>query len=326
MSANAQPTAEEARHSVLTVVDEFTALMLTRADAEQDDEDIAGVLVAALRALMPGTELLRARFAMDSDGDLHLRESHDIAALRNLGETEETLFAAASSAKAPVPRRGPGGEVSALMAPLVLRSGVIDLFVLWAVGAEGLSDIDAVTFATLGRLASAAVAGRETQDEARLDALTGCLNHGAMHAQLAREVARVERGGGRLACVMLDLNDFKSANERHGHPVGDQLLRAVAAALAAECRPYDSCCRYGGDEFLVILPNSDMREALAAAERLRSAVARASVVHGGDEIRVTATTGVAAWRTGESAADLIKRADQALLRGKAASRDAGRDG
>ena len=120
--------------------------------------------------------------------------------------------------------------------------------------------------------------------------------------------------------MMLDLDDFKAVNDRHGHPVGDDLLQAVAANVAAECRPYDSCCRYGSDEFLVILPDGDMTEALGAAERMRSAVARAAVSRDGDEIAVTATTGVVARRTGDSAADLISGADQALLRAKASQR------
>ena len=319
MSENTQNAGGGGGRSVLTVVGDFAALMLSPAEPEQDDEDIVEALIAGLHRLVPDADVLRARFAMDADGDLRLRETVDVHQLRALGETEETLFAAVSATD-PVSRRGPAGEVASLMVPLVLRGGVIDLVVLQATADRRLSDTDALALSTLRDLAGAAVVGREAQDEARLDALTGCLNHGAMHAQLAREVARVERTGGRLACVMLDLDDFKAVNDRHGHPVGDDLLRAVAASVSAECRPYDSCCRYGGDEFLVILPDGDMTEALGAAERMRAAVARAAVTLDGEEISVTATTGVAARRTGDSAADLISGTDQALLRAKASQR------
>jgi diguanylate cyclase (GGDEF)-like protein len=257
---------------------------------------------------------------MSVHGDLVLQQTHDVARLRSLDETEETLFAAVS-ATGPVIRHGGEGQVASLSAPLVLRGGVVDLLVLRAATREGLSDTDVLSFSTLRELAIAAIAGRQSQDEARLDALTGCLNHGAMHAQLAKEVAQVERTAGELACVMLDLDGFNSVNEQHGHPVGDELLRAVATNLLAQGRRYDSCCRYGGDEFLVILPNSDLSEAMRAAERMRAAVARALVRHGAQEIAVTATTGVAAWQVGESAADLLTRADQALIRRKAAERN-----
>jgi diguanylate cyclase (GGDEF)-like protein len=319
MSHREHPSGSGDGRLVLLVVGEFAALMLAAADPEQVDEDVSGALIGGLRVLVPSAEVLRARFAFNSDGDVELQETHEVSRLKALGETEKTMFQAVSATR-PVSRQRAGGEVVSLMAPLVLRAGAIDLFVLRTTGGA-LSDTDALAFATLRDLASAAIVGRQARDEARLDALTGCLNHGAMHAQLAKEVARAERVGGPLACVMLDLDDFKSVNERHGHPVGDELLRAVSASLREQCRPYDSCCRYGGDEFLMILPASDIDEATAAAARMRSALARAAIRYDSDEIAVTATTGVAAWRPGESAADLITRADQALFSGKDAKRD-----
>ncbi len=320
MSERSQVGEGNDRASVLIVVREFAELMLASVDPEQNDEDVTDLVVAGLRALVPGAEVLRARFAMSDDGDLQLQHTDDVARLRTFGETEASLFDAVSAA-GPVSRHGQDGEQTSLVAPLVLRAGAIDLLVLRRTAPGGLSHIDALAFSVVCDLANAAITRRQARDEARLDALTGCLNHGAMHAQLAKELARVERAGGELTCVMLDLDEFKSVNERHGHPVGDELLQAVAAELSAQCRPYDSCCRYGGDEFLLILPNTDMPEAMLAAERMRAAVARAAVTHGGDDIAVSATTGVAAWHANESAADLIMRADQALLKGKVSRTD-----
>lgn len=215
------------RYSLLAVVGDFAALMLAPAEPDQDDEDIVEALIAGLRAVVPDVEVLRVRFAMDAGGELRLGETGDVAWLQDLGETEESLFAAVSATD-PVSRHGRAGEVTSLIAPLGLRAGAIDLLVLRATAGGGLSDTDALVFSTFRDLASAAIVGREAQDQARLDALTGCLNHGAMHAQLVKEVGRVERTGGRLACVMLDLDGFKEINERHGHPVGDRILRAVA--------------------------------------------------------------------------------------------------
>ena len=221
-----------------------------------------------------------------------------------------------------IDRRGTGGEVVALMAPLVSRTGAIDLFVLESEATpEGLSSIHSAMVATLRDQAAAALAVRGAQAEARLDPLTGCLNHGAMKAQLEKEVARAQRRSGRLACVMLDLDDFKCINERFGHPVGDRLLRTAAAAMLEECRSYDFCCRYGGDEFLVILPDTGIVDAVRTAERLRAAVARSTVEHDGETIAVHATAGVADWQVGESAATLVERVDQALIAGKGAGKD-----
>ena len=307
------------------VVREFAILMLLPADPERDDEDISDALLAGLRALVPDAEVVRARFRRDDDGEPAPQAAADLERLKDLGGTDEEIVAAVSAADL-VQRRGAGDELISLMAPLAMRSGAIDLFVVRAAAGEALSEADAQAFSTLRDLASATVDARLAHDEARVDALTGCLNHRAMLTEIEQEVARAERAGSQLACVMLDLDDFKSVNERHGHQAGDELLGVVAASLLKERRRSDSCCRYGGDEFLVILPNSDMAEAGLAADRMRAAVARAAIRHQGAEIAVTATTGVAVWRRGDSSADLVARADEALFRGKAAKRDEYRAG
>ncbi|MBA2644717.1 MAG: GGDEF domain-containing protein, partial [Solirubrobacterales bacterium] len=143
----------------------------------------------------------------------------------------------------------------------------------------------------------------------------------AMLDQFEREVARAQRRSGRLACVMLDLDDFKCINECFGHPVGDRILTAVSEAMLDQCRTYDSCCRYGGDEFMVILPDTGIADAIQTAQRLRAAVAGSEVEHDGEIHSVMATAGVADWQVGETAAQLIQRVDQALIAGKGAGKD-----
>ncbi len=310
---------------VLAVVRRFTELMLTPPDPEQGDADVSDALLAGLRVLVPAADVVRTRFRRRRDGELAPRAADDLARLRELGATDEALVEAVEAADL-VERRRAGGELISLFAPLAMRTGAIDLFVVRASAGARLADADAHAFSTLRDLATATVVARRAHDEARVDALTGCLNHGAMLTELEQEVARAERAGSELACVMLDLDEFKAVNERHGHQAGDELLAAVSENLLRERRRSDSCCRYGGDEFLVILPNSDIGEAERAAERMRSAVALATIRHDGAEIAVTATTGVAVWRTGDSPADLIARADDALLRGKGAKRDDRRAG
>src|ERR1700689_3130934 len=93
------------------------------------------------------------------------------------------------------------------------------------------------------------------------------MNHRAMRRRLQEEIGRAARTDGPLACLLLDLDNFKLVNDRHGHPAGDALLRGVARALMGEFRAFDRVARYGGDEFAVILPNAALESAAAAAAR-----------------------------------------------------------
>ena len=110
-------------------------------------------------------------------------------------------------------------------------------------------------------LAVVACHNAEAYDDIRTaastDALTGLLNHGAMQVRVREEIARAARDGQPLCCVLIDLDDFKRVNDELGHPAGDALLRRVADALRAEVRPYDQVARYGGDEFVLVLPGAE---------------------------------------------------------------------
>jgi diguanylate cyclase (GGDEF)-like protein len=141
---------------------------------------------------------------------------------------------------------------------------------------------------------------------ARVDGLTGCLNHGAMQDTLRRELERCRRTGGRLSLAIVDLDDFKQVNEEHGHLAGDQVLRLVGAALRQSVRAYDVVARYGGDEFVVMAVEAD--EA-TAAEVIGRALERIGDV-------TPATAGVAEWQPEQSPTMLIAHADRALLHGK----------
>jgi diguanylate cyclase (GGDEF)-like protein len=151
------------------------------------------------------------------------------------------------------------------------------------------------------------------QRAAALDALTGCLNHGAFQDRLREEIGRAEREGAELAVALLDLDAFKATNDRHGHLAGDAVLRDVAEALRASVRVYDQVGRYGGDEFALLLPAIDEATAAAVVERARDAVAG---VRAPDGTPVGASAGLALWRPGEPAASLIDRADHELLDAK----------
>ena len=151
---------------------------------------------------------------------------------------------------------------------------------------------------------------------ARTDALTGCLNHAAMHDALGREVERCRRKGHALSLVIVDLDEFKQVNERHGHLAGDEVLRQVGESLRESVRAYDLVARYGGDEFAVIAMDADEATATEVARRAVEAIGRALGTLGSAGEATAATAGVAEWQAGDSPSALIARADRALLHGK----------
>nr|WP_281375128.1 diguanylate cyclase [Aquabacterium terrae] len=155
------------------------------------------------------------------------------------------------------------------------------------------------------------------------DTLTGLLNRGAFVERLEAELAHPPADGRPIALLFIDLDHFKRINDSLGHGAGDALLRAVGARIADALPPQGAAGRFGGDEFVVLLPGvADRREAALAAERLRAAV-QAPVHFGGRQLAVTPTVGVALFpEHGRDADTLLRHADAALYAGKAAGRDA----
>jgi diguanylate cyclase (GGDEF)-like protein len=151
---------------------------------------------------------------------------------------------------------------------------------------------------------------------ARTDALTGCLNHAALHDTLERELERCRRAGTNTSLAIIDLDHFKGVNERHGHLAGDEVLRHVGQALLQSVRTYDLVARYGGDEFAIVAIDSDEREAAEVASRAIESVTLAVSRLDRPDVSVGATAGVAESRAGEGPTGLIERADRALLYGK----------
>lgn len=164
----------------------------------------------------------------------------------------------------------------------------------------------------------------ELQRLATRDPLTGCLNRRAFYEALDKLYAQARDGGPGLCCIMSDIDHFKLFNDRYGHAVGDQVLQAVARTLSGGMRAIDLLCRYGGEEFCIVLPGAPLEVANAVAERLRSdiEVRAASSVRSTQSLKITSSFGVAILTpemTGP--AQLIEHADQALY----AAKDSGRN-
>ena len=161
---------------------------------------------------------------------------------------------------------------------------------------------------------------RQLQAFASVDVLTQLMNRRVLTERLDQEFARATRHRHPLACLMIDVDHFKLVNDTHGHPVGDRVLVQVAAAISATIRKTDVAGRYGGEEFLVVIPETAGIGAQVLAERIRHAVATRG--RGSDLPPVTVSIGIATTELGgPSAQDLLRRADEALYEAKNGGRD-----
>jgi diguanylate cyclase (GGDEF)-like protein/PAS domain S-box-containing protein len=160
------------------------------------------------------------------------------------------------------------------------------------------------------------------REQSTRDALTGLYNRRYLEETLGRELILAQRNGHPVSVIMGDLDHFKAVNDHYGHLGGDEVLRAFGALLKRHARGSDIYCRYGGEEFLLVLPGMAEEHAAARAEQLRSTMAATPVGFGALTIAVTASFGVATFpRDGQSSDGLIAAADSALYAAKAAGRN-----
>ena len=124
-----------------------------------------------------------------------------------------------------------------------------------------------------------------------------------------------------MSVLLMDIDHFKAVNDQHGHNIGDLVIKTVSNMLKAELREEDLLCRWGGEEFLILLPNIDLSHGSDIAERIRKSVAERRIHVNGCEINVTISSGVAEHRASEKAEELINRVDIALYQAKEQGRD-----
>ena len=175
----------------------------------------------------------------------------------------------------------------------------------------------------------AAVIGREQRrahEEAlrlsRFDSLTTLYSRDYFTSELEQEILRATRTGRPFAVAMLDLDGLKAANDRFGHDWGDNLLKAVADVLRGDVRVTDVAARYGGDEFVLMLPETDLSGAILVAEKVRVDIARVALPYNGQVVRTSASIGIVTFpHDGRTSAELLRRADLAMYEAKRRGRD-----
>lgn len=190
---------------------------------------------------------------------------------------------------------------------------------IWGVTIVGLSLVG-MGFANNTRRLTGKLnqANQELLELSRTDPLTGALNHRCFYEEVDLALARANRREeAPVSVLVLDVDHFKDVNDQHGHPVGDDVLRAIANSLHASTRSGDVVARTGGEEFAVLMPDTPLRDAGSVAERIRAAITDA-----GGPVPVTASAGLAAFpEHGTTSSRLVRIADEALYSAKRAGRD-----
>ena len=256
------------------------------------------------RRSLPDMEVVRypASRHLLLDGSRRVLTIHDL----DLGASERALLEAWDA-------------VSVLLLPLTVAGrivGVIELASATRVGVPGADELELYT--TMANHAAAALENArllaQLRQAADIDQVTGMNNHRYLQERLRQEVARAGRTGGPLSVLMIDLDGFKLINDRHGHADGDRVLRNVAAMLKLAVRTNDVVARYGGDEFVILMPDTDEDAARLVADRVVKGIrGQVHALHDGAEGRVACSVGMAVHPIdGRTAAALLKAADAAM--------------
>lgn len=227
-------------------------------------------------------------------------------------------------------RADAAGEAATLCIPLAAQGALLGLL---HVSGPARADADADEAETTAAVAAVAeqlamaLANLQLRESLRMqslrDGLTGLFNRRYLEESLARELRRCERRQLPLSVLMLDIDHFKRFNDEHGHAAGDAVLAHVASTLQSLVRAEDIACRYGGEEFTVLMPEADAASALDRAEQIRSTIGSAALLHlSGTLGPVTTSIGVATFPAdGSTPASLLAAADAMLYRAKAAGRN-----
>ena len=220
-----------------------------------------------------------------------------------------------------------GPVVDTVCVPMFAQGETTGMLYLAATSRGRLQPAKRQLAAPVAEQVSMALANLDLRDKLRMqsikDPLTGLHNRRFVDEWIEREVARSSRTGRCLGVIMIDIDHFKQINDLHGHHAGDLLLQEIARGLEGSVRPGDMPCRYGGEEFLVLMSETDLASLRDRAEKLREVISDIRVLHEGNTLPgVTASAGIAAFPDhGTTAAGVIGAADAALYAAKRAGRN-----
>jgi diguanylate cyclase (GGDEF)-like protein len=278
-----------------------------------DTDAIQSVAMAHLPVLAPGRTawvMVRSRghwepFATIGESDLQERQ---LAAQRALGEAEPLV----------------GGDAREVCFPLIIAGTPLGVLGVQAPPppTTALRSVLAAAASMLAVSLKNAELFREVKENSVRDALTGCFNKAHTLETLEGELRRARRSHMPLSVVMFDLDGFKSINDRFGHQCGDAVLATVGTRMRAVLRGSDLKCRYGGEEFLIVLPDTPLSGARRVADTLRRDIAEHPVSWNDETVTVTASFGVTTIEPGEvDSHSVVGRADAALYRAKQSGRN-----
>ena len=218
----------------------------------------------------------------------------------------------------------PVGSIAVV--PMIRARGVLGAVVVESDEPEQVTQVEADTLSLLASVAGVALENllrlESERERASTDSLTGLPNRGVFDEQLRHRLWESDRFGQPLSLILLDVDHFKSVNDRYGHDAGDVVLVAVARAMERSIRNIDVCARYGGEELAVLLPQTGLAAAVEVAERIRQVIAAHEIPIGGRTLTITASLGVSCYPESAATHDaLFTSADQALYDAKGSGRN-----
>jgi diguanylate cyclase len=161
----------------------------------------------------------------------------------------------------------------------------------------------------------------ELSEKIRIDQLTGTLNRRGLEEAFKQEIARAQRGESDLSVVLLDIDNFKRLNDTYGHEVGDSALQYLANAVKEAVRPIDVVARFGGEEFVILLPNTKVKEAIGLVTRLQRGLTKKIFLHNNERLLITFSAGISLFRMDEEQEAVLHRADQAMYLAKSTGKN-----
>jgi len=332
--------AAQHRTQELTALQKATAALLTTLDLEVLLGQILDAAISAISAAEKGTLHLVAR----DTGQLQLRaiQGYTDPRIRTFNPTDSASFAATSvRERRPLlvhdahadPQTRYGGDIpeiraisSMIIAPLILGGRTLGAISLDAYRRYAFTEADLQLLVSFAATATTAINNAqlytEVQRQAITDPLTSLYNRRGFFELGRREVERAHRFSRPLTAMMIDIDLFKKVNDSQGHLIGDQVLAGVASQIIHQLRQVDLPGRYGGDEFIALLPETDLSNAHQAAERLRKAIEQNPYPTENEPVQISVSIGLAELKhTIDTLETLIERADQALYTAKQSGRN-----